>query len=873
MGEQQSKEAGVPETGTSSKPRRKSRLPWARNASPKSKSKSASLVNSKISSRANGATGGGDSLGGSQQTSAIGIEVVEAEEEDEHTALNTIGRTAGGGPTNSLQVPGQTDGSTCGELKNSTVIIREISPDPLMGQFLREVPLFAHLNRTEREKLGGALVEKSYLEGAVVFKEGDAGKYFYIIKEGKCTVTQTNAKGKQVILTQLSDGDHFGEQAILADCNRTATVTTDEYLILYVLTKAQFNALFKKDRLEVTFAQRRRVGISAEVISFGGAPPERSRARQALPAAAMSDATRQLVLNAVHGSLLFQTLEDEHKEAVAGVMYAEDIKPGQRIITEGEEGNRFYVIEQGSFEVFQRNENGVEVMVDQHTVGSSFGELALMYGAPRNASVVAVAHARVRVLERGLFNVILKEVSEAQLERYSRWLARVELLAPLTNFERIKIAEALEVVDYEAGSTIFQQGDLGDAMYIIVNGKVLVTCLQNDGTESTLTTLRVGDYFGERALMHNDHRAATVLCKNHCRLLKLKSHTFEQMLGPLEDVLKDKVASYDQPQASKWRRGSVQMEDLVVIGVLGKGSYGYVQLVQDGRKGDAAPTYALKAVSKQRIVDTHQKAHILDEKGLMMQMDHPFLVNLITTYSDKDCLYFVLEAALGGELFPILRKMRVFPAKQARFYAAQVILCFEYLHKKDFIYRDLKPENLLLDGQGYLKLTDFGFCKKVPHKTWTMCGTPEYLAPEVITHKGHGKAVDWWTIGIFIFEMLASYTPFYGRGDDLKMYDRICHGHVKFPSHFSKSVKTLIKGLLEARPHQRLGVGRAGAEAIKNSDWFARFDWQSLLWRKLPAPMPVNVADHKDLSHYSQNVKKLKIKPYVDDGTDWDLNF
>lgn len=758
--------------------------------------------------------------------------------------------------------------------KASTVILREINPDPEVGNALQAVPLFAHLNKFEREKLGGALEEQSWIAGQKVFKESDPGKHFFIIKEGRARVYKKNEKGKDIVLCELSNGDYFGEQSILTGGCRTATVEAIEYLSCYTLSVEKFHALFKQDRLDVKFA-RRRVAVSAEAnTEHGLGSTQREEELAPLPVATdWCEGTRELLLEAIHQSLLFQNFEHDHREMVAQMMMLVEADDGAEIIRQGEEGDRFYVIEQGAVDVFQEQRGPSPI--DHHEAGGSFGELALMYNAPRNATVRAAGHCKLRVLERVWFNRIVKQIGEQRLQQYSAWLKRVELLAPLTNSERIKIAEALDVVDYKADQVLFREGDEGDAMYIVVQGEVII-CKRNaeDPTkEDVIARCRAGNYFGERALINNRGRAAGAFALTHSRLLRLDRYAFVLLLGPLEEVMRKRVESYTDQAIDKqpsWKPDQIRFEDLRVLGVLGKGSYGYVQLVKDQQGGG---TYALKTVSKQRVVETRQKGHIFDEKNLMTQMDHPFLVRLHCTYKDRDRLYFLLQPALGGELFPILRKMRMFPEPQCRFYAGCVILAFEYLHTKNFVYRDLKPENLLLDSQGYLKVTDFGFCKKVKHKTWTMCGTPEYLAPEIIRSMGHGKGVDWWTVGIFLFEMLASYTPFYGRGDDLAMYDRICKGKFKFPSHFQKESKSLIKGLLQPRPTSRLGVVKGGASKIKNHPFFRGFDWQALLWKKLAAPMSTTVADIEDTSNFNQAVKPLNVKPYVDDGTGWDKSF
>jgi serine/threonine protein kinase len=215
-----------------------------------------------------------------------------------------------------------------------------------------------------------------------------------------------------------------------------------------------------------------------------------------------------------------------------------------------------------------------------------------------------------------------------------------------------------------------------------------------------------------------------------------------------------------------------------------------------------------------------------------------------------------LEPSLGGELFSVLRAKTFFDEHTARFFAAGVVLAFEYMHSKGIIYRDLKPENLLLDARGYLKITDFGFAKKVgDQRTWTLCGTPDYLAPEVVSGQGHGRGVDWWTLGILIYEMLASYPPFYDGiirsslpflcfyhmnssssgwsliliEDPMKTYAKIMHGQIAFPMHFSKQAVDLIRRLLHAKPTKRLGVLKGGARLVKDHLWFKGFDWYTFM--------------------------------------------
>jgi protein kinase A len=187
-------------------------------------------------------------------------------------------------------------------------------------------------------------------------------------------------------------------------------------------------------------------------------------------------------------------------------------------------------------------------------------------------------------------------------------------------------------------------------------------------------------------------------------------------------------------------RGKYTLADFELLRTLGTGSFGRVHLVQSNHNHRF---YAIKVLKKAQVVKMKQVEHTNDERKMLGEVKHPFLITLWGTFQDSRNLYMVMDFVEGGELFSLLRRSGRFPNPVAKFYAAEVTLALEYLHSRNIIYRDLKPENLLLDRHGHLKITDFGFAKRVPDKTWTLCGTPDYLAPEVVSNKGYNKSVDW----------------------------------------------------------------------------------------------------------------------------------
>jgi len=257
----------------------------------------------------------------------------------------------------------------------------------------------------------------------------------------------------------------------------------------------------------------------------------------------------------------------------------------------------------------------------------------------------------------------------------------------------------------------------------------------------------------------------------------------------------------------------------------------------------------MKILKKTEVVRLKQVEHINNERSILNSVNNPFIVKLYRSFQDDKNLFMLLDYAPGGELFSHLRKAGKFPNETTRFFASEIVYALEYLHSLDIVYRDLKPENLLLDNQGHVKITDFGFAKKVEDRTWTLCGTPEYLAPEIIQSKGHGKAVDWWALGILIFEMLAGYPPFFD-DNPFGIYEKILGGKIQFPSHFDINAKDLVRKLLTADRTRRLGNLKDGALDIKVHKWFKGVDWDRIHEKREIAPIVPQISHDGDASNF-----------------------
>ena len=306
------------------------------------------------------------------------------------------------------------------------------------------------------------------------------------------------------------------------------------------------------------------------------------------------------------------------------------------------------------------------------------------------------------------------------------------------------------------------------------------------------------------------------------------------------------------PQKSTISKGKYTLNDFQIMRTLGTGSFGRVHLVRSVHNGRY---YAIKVLKKAQIIRMKQIEHTNDERRMLKLVEHPFLIRMWGTFQDARNLFMVMDYIEGGELFSLLRKSQRFPNPVAKFYAAEVTLAIEYLHAHNIIYRDLKPENILLDRNGHVKITDFGFAKEVSTVTWTLCGTPDYIAPEVITTKPYNKSVDWWSLGILIFEMLAGYTPFYD-STPMKTYQKILAGKVHFPSFFHPDAIDLLSRLITADLTRRLGNLHNGPADIRNHPWFAEVIWEKLLAKDIETPYepPITggIGDTSLFDHYPE---------------------
>ncbi|KAM5563695.1 serine/threonine-protein kinase [Rosa sericea] len=308
-----------------------------------------------------------------------------------------------------------------------------------------------------------------------------------------------------------------------------------------------------------------------------------------------------------------------------------------------------------------------------------------------------------------------------------------------------------------------------------------------------------------------------------------------------EPFVGDRVIGHplENVEESILKSESVGIEDFEILKIVGQGGFAKVYQV---RKKGTSEIYAMKVMRKDKIMKNNLAEYMKFERDILTKVDHPFIVKLRYSFQTKYRLYLVLDFVNGGQLFSQLYHHGLFLEELARIYAAEIVSAVSHLHSNGIMHRDLKPENILLDADGHAILTDFGLAKNFDENTRSnsLCGTVEYMAPEIVQGNGHDKAADWWSVGVVLFQMLTGKLPF--TGNRQKCQEKIVKEKIKLPSFLSSEAHSLLKGLLAKDTSKRLGCGPLGGDEVKQHKWFKQINWKKLDAREIKPSFRPNVA-------------------------------
>ncbi|TKS76386.1 cGMP-dependent protein kinase 1 [Collichthys lucidus] len=487
-----------------------------------------------------------------------------------------------------------------------------------------------------------------------------------------------------------------------------------------------------------------------------------------------------LIVKAIQKNDFLSRLDDEQTAMMVDLLAVFNFKPGEDVIKEGSEGDSMYIVASGELVVTQAGRD-----LRTLTTGDVFGELAILYNCKRTATVKAKTKVRLWSMERQTYRTIITNKSKKKREQLMGFLKTSRTLKDLNDVQLSKIIDSMEEVKYQDKNVIVREGAEANTFYIILKGEVLVTKNVN-GHQKQIRRMGKGEHFGEQALIREVLRTATCTADGPVTCFSIDKEVFEETI-PIEHL-----ELFDDPSSTLrfkdlvpvlYQEGRYQGDNVT----LGVGGFGRVELMTTVNHG---AYYAVKRVSKKNIVAKRQEEHMLFEKAILKSIQCDFIVRPTA-----------------------------------------------YLHKKNIMYRDLKPENLMLDVKGYVKLVDFGFAKMMVRgeKTYSFVGTPEYMAPEIIKNQGHDFAVDFWSLGVLIFELLVGSPPF-SSSEPQKIYAKILDGVLKYPPYLSEAAKSIISKLCRPRPGQRLGNTKNGIKDVRHHRWFSSMNWHKLRVGQLNAP-------------------------------------
>lgn len=732
------------------------------------------------------------------------------------------------------------------------VVLKSDSTKYLIMSVLKRHFLFSQLKDYELEDVIDSMQNYEAPEGEVIIAEGDPGDNFYILEEGTCEVTINGE-----LIGNLSDATSFGDLALMYNCPRSATITAKTDSILWTLDRVFFRQAM------VTSSSNQNFQLSQFLSKIK----------------------------------LFETLSIQSLNQLARSLMKKSYDDGEFIITQGEIGETFYIIATGNVKVTRMGDSGEETELVRLSEGEVFGELALIKKEPRAANIIAVGPTECFYLNKNDFSSMLgeivdklKDIAEFRVLRSCKVfnsLSENKLRTFRGSFynhtmfkgqrlvcDPINIYIIMEgLIESASGSKYTSGACIGDLVrgadeiagsLTAISDEVKLVYLERQalkdqisiqeeekstqGSIAAATSIRRGSVFGSQAVSLDTGRSGSMICG-------------DDQGKSLKDLERSKSK---RRQTATSRRESVasmiitQMDTLEIVRPLGSGTFGNVYLSKHRVTGKYI---ALKCLDKAALVNGSQQQYVRREIIALQTFNHPFIGSYYGIITTPRKIFFCLEFITGGELWslmygsgegeesPVAGPYGGIRLDTVILYSACVAVALEHIHDQGYSYRDLKPENLLISHNGYVKLVDMGFAKAVPfvnsksgqvlYRTFTLCGTPDYMAPEVVLTQGHDKSADYWAFGVLIYEMLCGHTPFEGRNQQ-RTFEKIVHSqkYLQFQPGFDPHCKSFIRKLLHPNPSLRLGALQNGFGDIKDHAFFTTnaLKWDDLLSQKITMP-------------------------------------
>ena len=660
------------------------------------------------------------------------------------------------------------------------------------------------LDSTIKSIMASNLIQEIYTKGQYICKEGEVGSCMYIIKEGEVECIK-----KDKVIRVLKQGDNFGQKALLENAKRSLDVRAKTDVKIYSISSSFFETQFGenfREHLYFSFISTAFINSS----SFNKINPK--------------------MISKTFGFFSFRSLKNGE------LVYPKD----QRVC------EKLCVVLEGN--IIDKTINKVEakryeILFEKQLVEGSEEVIKHDLLAEPDCILAEIDFDKFKQELGGDLNIA--HTKSNQLKSFGN----ISLFRILSDEKIEFLQNNLKIEKFHNGKKIITQGEVGNKLYIIKSGRVDFFV-----NSRYIRSLGDGDDFGAKSLiLSSDKRTATAIANGEVQCYTLTAKVFKSILEEnLYEYFTYKFALEDN---------TIELKDLDNIKELGSGTFGNVNLVRSKKNKQF---YAIKALDLEQIKKENLESCVELEKNVLLKTDHPFIMKMVKYLKDENYIFFINEYIKGKELWDVIRDIGLLNKEQTQFYVASMLLAINHLHKKKIIYRDIKPENVMVSVKGYIKIIDFGTVKEIEDRTSTVIGTSHYMAPEITKGEGYSFEVDIWSIAICMYEFFCGKLPF---GEDLEdpmdIYRAVCKEELSFPNFVNdEKYMALLHKMLKKNPTQRLWK----LEQIKVDPYFKEFDWNKLISLSYPPPYMIQMKPDKEVTNvipyitFLQNKGKSKIK-------------
>ena len=640
------------------------------------------------------------------------------------------------------------------------------------------------LDVTFKSIMANNLMQEIYLKGQYICKEGELGSCMYIIKDGEVECL----KGDKVIRS-LKKGENFGQKALLEDGIRSLDVRAKTDCKIYSIS----TEFFKNQ-----FGENFRIQLYYNFITTSF-----------MESKTFSDLNTKII-SKTFKYFTFRSLKNNE------LVYPK----GQKI------NEKLCVVLEGN--IVDKKINKVEAQRYEILYEKKLSEGCS--DAIKN-NLLAEPDCILAEIDYPKFQEILGgDLKTAQTKSNQLTsFGNIPFFRILSDDKIEFLQNNLRVEKFQNGKKIINQGDIGDKLFIIKQGRVDFFV-----NSRYIRSLNDGEEFGARSLiLTSDKRSATAIANGEVYCYTLTASIFKSILEPsLMEYFTNKIYLEDN---------TIELKDLDNIKELGSGSFGCVNLVKNKKN---KYTYAIKALDLVQIKKENLESCVEVERDVLLKIDHPFIMKMVKYLKNDSYIFFINEYIKGKELWEVIRDIGLLNKEQTQFYGASILLAMDYLHKQKIIYRDLKPENVMINVKGYVKIIDFGTVKEIQDRTSTIIGTSHYMAPEITKGEGYSFQVDIWSVAICMYEFFCGKLPFGEEYDDpMDIYRAVSKDELTFPNFVNdEKFMDLMNKMLKKNPTNRLWKFKQ----IKQDPYFSDFDWNKLISLSYPPPYMIKMKEDKE---------------------------